>query len=239
MSIADTSPPMKVPGRPRSTRERPAKAALSQEAIVDAALEILVSEGVEAVTMRRVAAALDTGAASLYVYVSGSDGLFQAMLDRVTAAVELEVPDPGRWREQLHSLLSRMHDALVSHPGIATMTLTDPPTTEVVLLLTENMLEILSAGGIDPQGAAWTCDILVMLVIAVASEEDARSARGRSDDDRREQIDELHRTFSSLPRERFPFLATHAAQMVAGDSDERFRFAIDAVIDGAIARARP
>jgi AcrR family transcriptional regulator len=236
MSLADTSPPMRVPGR-RSTRDRPAKAPLSTDAIVDAALEILRTDGVGAVTMRRVAAALDTGAASLYVYVTGSDGLFQAMLDRVTATIPLEVPDPSNWRAQLHALLERMLRALIAHPGIATMTMSDPPTTEVVLLLTENMLEILAAGGIDPQGAAWTCDILVMLVVAVASEEDARSARGRGADERREQIEELRRTFAALSPERFPFIAAHAEQMVAGDSEERFRFAIDAVIDGAVARA--
>jgi len=45
-------------------------------------LAILKSDGLEAVTMRRVAAALDTGAASLYVYVPGREGLLQAMLDR-------------------------------------------------------------------------------------------------------------------------------------------------------------
>lgn len=235
MILADTSPPTRVPSH-RSTRDRPAKAPLSEDAIVDAALEILKSDGVEAVTMRRVAAALDTGAASLYVYVSGSDGLFQAMLDRVTATIDLELPEPARWRTQLQSLLQRMYHALVAHPGIATMTLSDPPTTEVVLQLTENMLEILSAGGIDPQGAAWTCDILVMLVVAVASEEDARRARGRNDEERREQIEELHRTFSELSPDRFPFITAHAEQMVAGDSDERFRFAVDAIIDGALAR---
>ncbi len=88
----------------RSTRDRPAKAPLSEEAVVDAALAILKSEGLEAVTMRRVAAALDTGAASLYVYVSGREGLLQAMQDRVTASIKLESPDPSRWRAQLHSL---------------------------------------------------------------------------------------------------------------------------------------
>jgi AcrR family transcriptional regulator len=231
MSLVEPQP------RRRSTRDRPAKPPLSQNAIVDAALEILLSEGVEAVTMRRVAAALDTGAASLYVYVAGSDGLFQAMLDRVTAGIELEHPDAGRWREQLHALLQRMFHALVSHPGIAAMTLSDPPTTEVVLLLTENLLEILEVGGVVPQDAAWTCDILVMLVIAVASEDDARRARGRSDEERGEHIDGLFATFAALPAERFPFIAAYAAQMVAGDSEERFHFAIDVIIDGVVARA--
>ena len=121
---------MNSSGRHRSTRDRPAKAPLSEDAVVDAALTILKSEGPEAVTMRRVAAALDTGAASLYVCVAGREGLLRAMLDRVTATIVLEAPDPSRWRAQLHSLLVRMRRALVDHPGIAAMTLADPPVTD-------------------------------------------------------------------------------------------------------------
>jgi len=237
MSLAEGPPPMNPPIRHRSTRDRPAKAPLSEEAVVDAALAILKSDGLEAVTMRRVAAALDTGAASLYVYVSGREGLLRAMLDRVTATIELEALDPSRWRAQLHSLLRRMRQALVAHPGIAAMTLADPPTTAAILRLMENLLGILLAGGLDPQDAAWACDIFVLLVTAVASEDDVRRARGRSDDARREQVDELYRTFAGLPPDRFPFVAAHAAQLVAGDGDERFRFAIDVVIDGVLARA--
>jgi AcrR family transcriptional regulator len=229
---------MNSTGRHRSTRDRPAKAPLSEDAVVDAALAILKSDGPEAVSMRRVAAALDTGAASLYVYVSGREGLLQAMLDRVIAAIELEAPDPSRWRAQLHSLLQCMHQALAAHPGISALTLANPPTTEAVLLLTENLLGILLAGGLDPQDAAWACDILVQLVTATAREDDVRRPHGRSNDgDRQEQVDELSRTFAGLPPDRFPLITAHAAQMVAGDSDERFRFAIDVVIDGVAARA--
>jgi len=236
VSLTDASPPNPVI-RQRSTRDRPAKPPLSQEAVVDAALAILKSDGVEAVTMRRVAAALDTGAASLYVYVAGREGLQLAMLDRVTADVSLETPDPSRWREQLHALLIRMHDALNSYPGIAAMTLAHPPTTETVLNVAENLMGILLAGGLDPQDAAWACDILVLLVTAVASEDDVRRvSRGGGVNDR-EQIDALYNTFVGLPPERFPIISAHAAQMVAGDSAERFRFAIDVVIDGVVARS--
>ena len=78
----------------------------------------------------------------------------------------------------------------------------------------------------------------MLFVTAAAREDDVRRPRGRSDDDdRREQIDELYKTFAGLPTDRFPLLAAHAAQMVAGDGDERFRFAIDVVIDGVVARA--
>jgi AcrR family transcriptional regulator len=235
MALSDAPAPS-PPVRQRSTRDRPAKAPLSVDAIVDAALSILKSDGLEAVTMRRVATALDTGAASLYVYVSGREGLHLAMLDRVTAEVELEVPDPSRWRDQLHALLSRMHRALVDHPGIAGMTLAYPPMTDAVLLLTENLLGILLAGGIEAQDAAWACDLFVLLVTGVATEDDVRRSRGGDGDDHREQIDEMHKTFAGLAPDRFPLLVAHAAQMVAGNSDERFRFAVDVVVDGVLAR---
>src|ERR1700744_3505456 len=132
--------------RPRSTRDRPAKAPLSEDAIVDAALAILKSEGAAAVTMRRVAAALDTGPASLYVYVSGREGLLQAMQDRTIATVKLETPHPGRWRAQLPSRRGLPYRALAARPGLATMALAHPLTTESALLYQENLLAILLAG---------------------------------------------------------------------------------------------
>jgi AcrR family transcriptional regulator len=236
MSSAAGTPPMNPAARHRSTRDRPAKEPLSEAAVVDAALVILKSDGLEAVTMRRVAAALDTGAASLYVYVSGREGLLQAMLARVTATIELETPDPSCWRAQLHSLLHRMRQVLVAHPGIAAMNLADSPTTEAVLRLTENLLGIMLAGGLDPQDAAWACDIFVMLVMATAREDEVRRPPG-SDDDRHELVDELYKTYAGLPPDRFPLLAAHAAHMIAGEGDERFRFAIDVVLDGMLARA--
>lgn len=222
---------MNPTSRQRSTRDRPAKAPLSEEAVVDAALAILKSEGLEAVTMRRVAAALDTGAASLYVYVAGREGLLLAMQDRVFATVELEVPDPARWRAQLHVLLARMRRALVTHPGIAATAMAEPPRTEAALLLVENLLGILLAGGLDPQDAAWAADIFALLVNYAAMEADVRRA------DHQEQADELYKTFTALPPDRFPLVTAHAAQLVTGDPEERFRVSIDVVIDGLLARA--
>lgn len=223
---------MSPASRPRSTRDRPAKAPLSEDAIVGAALAILQSDGPEAVTMRRVAAALDTGPASLYVYVSGREGLVQAMLDRTVASIKLATPDPGRWRAQLHALLERTYRAFAAHPGIAAMAMAHPLTTESALLHQENLLAILLAGGLDPQDAAWAADIFAALVTHAAIEDDVRRA------DRQELADQLHSVFTGLPADRFPLITAYAAQLVAGHSDERFRFAVDVVIDGLLARGR-
>jgi AcrR family transcriptional regulator len=222
---------MKTSSRPRSTRDRPAKAPLSEAAIVDAALAILKAEGLAAVSMRRVAAALDTGAGSLYVYVQGRDGLLEAMFDRIVAAVALEAPDPSRWRAQLHSLLERLRAELVTHPGMAAATMVDPPRTEAAMRLLENLLGILLAGGLDAQDAAWAADILAAQVTYAAIEAELRRT------DPGALAAEITANFARLPAEDFPLITAHAAQLVAGDVGERFRFAVDIVIDGVLGRA--
>jgi AcrR family transcriptional regulator len=215
----------------RSTRDRPAKAPLSVEAIVDAALAILRTEGVGAMSMRRVAAALDTGAGSLYVYVASREEMLTAVFDRILASIELLPPDPPRWREQLHSLLARLRDTLVRYPGIAAATMIDPPRTQASLDLLENLLGILLAGGLDAQDAAWTADIMAAQVTYAAIETELRHR------DPGALADEITATFADLSTDRFPLITRYSAQLVAGDVDQRFRFAIDAVIDSALARA--
>jgi AcrR family transcriptional regulator len=222
---------MTSPMRPRSTRDRPAKPPLSEKAIVDAALAILRSDGLEAVSMRRVAAALDTGAGSLYVYVAGREGLLQAMFDRVIATIELEAPEPDRWRAQLLSLLERLRDALVAHPGMAAATMVDPTSTEVALRLLENMLGLLFAGGLDAQDAAWAADVLAAQVTYAAIEAGARHT------DTSTLADQVGARFSRLPPDQYPLITAHIAQLVAGDATERFRFAIDSLLDGVLTRA--
>jgi len=49
--------------------------------------------------------------------------------------------------------------------------------------------------------------------------------------------DEITANFARLPADAFPLITAHAAQLVAGDAGERFRFAIDVVIDGVLGRA--
>jgi AcrR family transcriptional regulator len=224
--------------RLRSTRDRPAKPPLSVAAIVEAALAVTQSEGLAAVTMRRVAAELDTGAASLYVYVRNRDELLIAMLDRATSTIVLVAPDSQHWRAQVHDLLGDSLKALACYPGLAAALPVEPPTTEHTLAFVENLLGILLAGGITAQDAAWACDILNMIVTATASEADLRDAAGHTTDSyRNAAVQRMYATFSGQPPERYPNVVAHAGELVAGEGDDRFRFAVDTFLDGLVARS--
>ena len=90
--MEDKSVPASEQPRPpwqRSNQRKPARAPLTQDLIVDTALAVLAEEGIEAVTMRRVAQGLDTGPASLYAHVSNKEELHELMADRVLGEVPL------------------------------------------------------------------------------------------------------------------------------------------------------
>jgi AcrR family transcriptional regulator len=223
--------------RPRSTRDRPAKPPLSEDVILDRALAIVRAEGLEAVTMRRLAAELDTGPASLYVYFPSRQRLRNAMLERVSEVIELEEPDPASWRDQIHRLTRRTLDVLVAHPGIATVAVANPPTGERAMRFAENLLALLLAGGVDGRDAAWACDILPLIVTASAVEADVHQQRAAAGAEDADVVARLVEAFTALPADRYPHLRALAPEMTSGDGDERFRFAIDVLLDGLVARA--
>src|SRR5262249_23860425 len=83
-------------------RRAPRQRALSREAIATAALEIVDRDGLDALTMRAVADALATGAASLYAHVASKEELLELVVERVIG--EIPTPrdlDPERWQEHV------------------------------------------------------------------------------------------------------------------------------------------
>ena len=122
----------------RSRRDRPAKPALSREWIIAATLEIVRAEGLEKATMRRVAQALDTGPASLYVYVTNTAELHSAVLDELLGTLTGDAE--GAWSERLEALLSTYGDVLYAHPGLARSALLIRPTGTNAVRLYDRVL---------------------------------------------------------------------------------------------------
>ncbi len=108
----------------------------------------------------------------------------------------------------MHSLLARLRDALVRHPGIAAATMVDPPQTEAALRLLENLLGLLLAGGLDVQDAAWAADILSAQVTYAAIEAEVRRT------DPSALAAEIAANFARLPADEFPLITAHSAELV-------------------------
>ena len=99
--------------------ERPPKERLTTERIVDTAMALMAAQGYDAVSMRSLAKALDTGPASLYQHVANRDELDQLVIDRIARQLEIPEPDPDHWDDQLKDVLRQMHDLYHDHPGSA------------------------------------------------------------------------------------------------------------------------
>ncbi|MEU6171809.1 TetR/AcrR family transcriptional regulator [Streptantibioticus parmotrematis] len=221
-----------VPGAgARAARGRRAE-PITVDAIVDAALAIVAREGYEALTMRRVAAALETGPASLYAHVVNKDDLDELLIGRLCAEIDLPTPDPATWREQITGVCVQVRDQYLRFPGISRAALAAVPTNEDTLRLAEGMLAILLAGGITPQTAAWGIDSLTLYVNAYTLE---IALLSRSGNDWVAGRDELLSRFSALP-DSFPQARRYAAELTAGTGHERFDFTIELLLDGLVRR---
>jgi len=200
------------------------KAPITAERITDAALEIVADHGYDALTMRSVAALLDTGPASLYAHVVNKADLDELIIGRLCNAVELPEPDAATWRAQITAVCVSLRDQYLRYPGISRAALAMDVSDLDVLRLSEGMLGILLAGGIPPQRAAWAIDALFLYVGAYAM--DSAVA-----DDRRPEPGELLERFTALPADRFPNTVRHAHELTSGTGHERFDFALDLMLD--------
>jgi AcrR family transcriptional regulator len=203
---------------------------------VDAGLHVLRAEGIDAVTMRRVAAALDTGPASLYVYVRNRQDLLNQMMDAVAGEIDLgDDPDPSRWREQLVALLTRVRAAMDRHPGIARVPLANIPSGPNSVRVAERVLALMRAGGLDDRVSAWAVDVIFLYVNAAAYEASIYvEERGASPEVGEEVRATLRAQFAALPEEEFPNLSSMLEHLTAGDADERFAFGLQLMIEGLL-----
>jgi AcrR family transcriptional regulator len=217
----------------RAPRRRAAKPALSQELVVKTALEVLAKEGLDAVTMRRVAQELETGPASLYAHVSNKDELAELMLDAVLADVPRPEPDPARWDEQVKELVRAQIRAMVAHPGIARVAWhIAVPVNPSSLHLGEAMLTLLRAGGLDLKQATFAGDALALYAKAYAYEASGWTWGEIDEADVTERGEQMMAYMRSLPAESFPNMLRIGEFFSAETAAERLEFALDMLLAG-------
>src|SRR5687767_6817266 len=101
--------------RPGGRRQR---SPITREAIVDVAMEVFDGEGLDALSMRRLAEKLETGPASLYHHVANKDELLDLILDRVIGEFDVPDPEPDRWKDQVMEVGRQLMDANRRHPDL-------------------------------------------------------------------------------------------------------------------------
>jgi len=219
------------PRQVTSRRGGPVKQPLSLEAIVGAALDLLTREGLKEMSLRKVAAALDTGAASLYVYVEDLQELRSLVFDRALAAVDTKTDPKQHWRGKLRGLLESYLSALTRSPGIAQIALSTIAAGPNGLRFFEALLGVLEEAGVDQPTAAWACDLIPLYITAIAAEQANRDADPHPPG-------ALQRMVESLSQAEYPRVYAARNDLVSGDPEDRFKWALEVLLKGILETPR-
>ncbi|TMR88622.1 TetR/AcrR family transcriptional regulator C-terminal domain-containing protein [Nonomuraea basaltis] len=231
-----------VPPWRKSRKPAQVKRQLSQELIVETGLRILDAEGLDGLSMRRVAQELDTGPASLYAHVANKDELLELIYDRVLGEIELPERDPGRWKEQLRGYATEAHRVFAAHADVARAALANVPTGENSVRVGEFVFGLLIEAGMTPREASLAMDRLSLYVVGDAYEGSLHYARMRAAGltDPGEYFEyfagQIAAYYRELPLSRFPHLVKYIDELIADNGEDRFAYGLELLLDGIEAR---
>jgi TetR/AcrR family transcriptional regulator, tetracycline repressor protein len=212
------------------------KTRLTKQAVVDRALALGDAEGLEALTIRRIATELGVTPMALYWHFRNKEELLAGLGDQIWSELDTDIDPAAPWDQQLRGLFESLLDVLRAHPCASQLILEGEKQSNATLVASETTLGVLRRGGFDPEAAAeitrsalWTGLMLVMsepgfhpAMTAVQKKEEQRKARVR---------------FSLLPPERYPCLVEAAVPMSGGDLEFHYRFGVDLFVAGVTAMA--
>jgi AcrR family transcriptional regulator len=227
-------PPWRSPAEDTSRRSR-----LSRETIVDAAFRVLDREGLDALSMRRLAQELGTGAASLYWHVRDKDELIDLLLERAIGELSPPgPPDPDRWQEQVKDFARASRALFARHRDLARASLGRVPFGPSLVVVVESTLAILKAGGVPDRIAAYAGDLLALYVAATSYEESLGLRSPSGDDVTPEEMTQMFTSYlGGLPQEAFPHIHAMLGHLVGGGPDERFELGLEVIVAGLAAFA--
>jgi AcrR family transcriptional regulator len=213
--------------------KRPTPAPLSRDRIVRAAIDLADADGLDAVSLRKVATALDVGPMRLYGYIASKEELLDLMVDAVHAEIR---PSGDGWREMLRSYAEVTRHAAHQHEWLADLLGGRPQLGPQALAGGETVLAALD--GIDVDAMMPVVSAVNAYVIGAVRREIAerRAERATGMDKRRWQValgPYLERAFATG---RYPALETVVRNAAHLNADQTFRLGLDCLLDGIEAR---
>jgi len=220
-----------------STSERPRhrgagqRAGLTRELVLAAARRIADTEGVDRLTMRRLAAELGVLPNALYTYVPDKEALLDALIDDLLAGVEADGPADGDWRDGLARVMDSSRRLLLAHPQLVPVFLTRPGMGPNAVRLGEITFGLLRRGGLEGERAVEAFRVLLIYSLGFAAfqarrlpEDAGRSARAEA-------------AFASLPEDRFPEMRRLASHLAGPTTDRQFHTGLRWLLDGIAAQS--
>jgi AcrR family transcriptional regulator len=234
-NTAAFNPAEEIPAPPwRAPRKTPAaRQPLSAEVVLSTALRLVDRDGLDALSMRRVAQELGTGAASLYAYFANKDELLEQLLDRVIGDIPLPSAAATDWAAEVRKSCYASRAVFLAHRDLVKVARANIPVGLNSLRYTEAMLAVLRGAGIPDRIAAWGMDQMSLVIVADAIEAAIHASQGRQTEaDAAPYLAQVSGYLANLPAEQFPNLVAMAPVMIEGSGDERFEFAIGLMVDG-------
>ena len=136
---------------------------LTADEISDAALVIVRTEGLDSLSMRRLAAELDAWPTSVYHHVGDKQQLVQLVLDRVHEMIVLPADDLD-WREWMEAFAANLAEVLRLHPGVAEHLATQGNAYPQVWITTDRTLAVLRRAGFGDEDAGLVWLALMELI---------------------------------------------------------------------------
>lgn len=233
---------------PRSTQEKasPKRTPITTELLVDTAIDLIEADGLEALSMRRLADRFGIQAASVYWYVASKEHMLDLVVDRLLGLafenVFVEnVEQRGTDGEPAEQTLRRMAVAyrafLLAHPDSAKVISSRLVVGPNLAMLIEPLLDLFSRLGMDDKEAVHASyDMLVFVQGFVLHETAPLSIVTMSpNDERGSTLKQMETALGELDAERFPRTHAAAADLAKPDLPARFTFGLDRLLVGLTA----
>ncbi|MGW1740532.1 TetR/AcrR family transcriptional regulator [Nocardia sp. NPDC001965] len=209
--------------------DRPTPAPLSRERIVTAAIHLADADGLAAVSLRKVAAALDVGPMRLYGYIATKEELLDLMVDAVYSEIR---PTGDDWRAVLHSLAETTRYAAHQHEWLADLIGGRPQLGPHALARGEAVMAAMAE--IDVDLITPVVDAVNAYVVGAVRREitELRAERATGLDKRRWQETYGPYLVRAFATGRYPALARVVHDGAHLDADRTFRVGLDFLLDG-------
>ncbi|OPG13364.1 TetR/AcrR family transcriptional regulator [Microbispora sp. GKU 823] len=207
------------------SRGRPRKLAVPEA--VATALRLVDEDGLDSLTMRRLAAALDVQVGTLYRHFATKQTLLAAMAEEMLAGCAGPLPDGLTWREQITELAGRLRMALLRHRDGARVYAGTHSVGPNTLSYTDTLVGVLRETCLSPEAATRTALTIVHFIVGHTLEEQAAQALAES-----ELPATLALLHAALDPGTYPNLAAAEATLTSTDFVGHFAHGLNLIIKG-------